>query len=68
MTARILSTLIFWILMTVDILGSIVVVLGLYLPFVVLKAIWLKLTGRIHHATGDPSVSDRERSMLHHGM
>ncbi|MFO1052286.1 MAG: hypothetical protein U1F36_08740 [Planctomycetota bacterium] len=53
MAARILSTLIFWIVMTVVILGSIVLVLCVYLPFIVIgKALWLKLTGRLDRSLG----------------
>ena len=63
--ARLLCTLIFWVLMTADILASAVVVLLLYLPFVALKAIWLKLTGRIAKVTAE-SAAETEKPMLGH--
>lgn len=58
MIARILSTVIFWILMTGIILGSIVVVVCFYFPFVALKAAWLTVTGRLSEAIGEGDVPD----------
>ncbi|MBK8978010.1 MAG: hypothetical protein IPM29_19055 [Planctomycetes bacterium] len=52
MAARILSTIAFWILMTMLIAGGVVVVCCLYLPFVALKAAYLAVTGRIDEARG----------------
>lgn len=43
---RILSYLIFVVLMTAIIIGSALVVMFLYLPFVAAKALWLTLAGR----------------------
>ena len=54
MLARILSTILFWILMTFLILGAIPVVFGLYLPFVALKALYLAVTGQLSKHTGTP--------------
>src|SRR5690606_36907060 len=48
--ARILSTLVFWILMIPIIIGSTFIVVAFYLPLVALKAAWLALTGRLHEA------------------
>ena len=58
MLPRILSYIIFWSLMTLIILGSILVVSCLYLPFVVIKALCLGLSGKIGKATNasDPSA------------
>ena len=54
MLPRILSHIIFWILMTCLIAGALVVVPFLYLPFVVLKAVVLAVTGKIGDVTGRP--------------
>lgn len=59
MSARIVSTVIFWLLMTVLVAGALVVVVGLYLPFVALKAAWYAATGRLSEVTGgDAEMSD----------
>lgn len=50
MLPRLLATLCFWLLMAVLIPGAVVVVCVLYLPFVALKGVWLKFTGRLDHA------------------
>jgi hypothetical protein len=52
MAARIVSTLIFCILMTVLITGAAVLVVTLYVPFVALKAIYYTVTGRLNEVTG----------------
>ena len=46
MGMRILSYLIFVVLMTGIIVGSALVVVFLYLPFVALKAVWMTVAGR----------------------
>lgn len=51
MPSRILSYILFWLLMTLIILGSILVVFGLYLPFVAIKAVIMGLCGKIGGAT-----------------
>jgi hypothetical protein len=51
MTKKVLCYLIFFILETLIILGSIVVVVCLYLPFVVIKAIVMTATGRATQKT-----------------
>lgn len=66
--ARALSLLIFWVLMTADILVCAVVVLGLYLPFVALKAVWLKLTGRLDRVTADASIEPEKPMLGHPGL
>lgn len=50
--ARIACTLFFWIWMSILISGAVVVVFGLYLPFVALKALWVTVTGKLHEHTG----------------
>ena len=50
MLARLLATAVFWLLMAVLIPGAVVVVFCLYLPFVALKGVWLKLSGRLDEA------------------
>ena len=57
MAARVLSWIVFVVLMTAIVLGSIVVVLCLYLPWVALKAVLQMLRGKekIKSGTG---VSD----------
>ena len=53
-----LSHLVFWPFMLCMTVGSALVVVFAYLPFVALKAIWLKATGRIDEVTGSrPSNS-----------
>lgn len=47
MPSRILSYILFWLLMILIILGSILVVFGLYLPFVAIKAVIMGLCGKI---------------------
>jgi uncharacterized membrane protein len=47
MAPRILSYLIFTVLMTVIVAGSLLVVVLLYLPFVALKAIYTTATGKV---------------------
>jgi hypothetical protein len=46
MIARVLSYLAFFVLMTISIACSAVIVVFLYLPFVVLKALFLSVTGK----------------------
>lgn len=52
MAARILSTLVFWTLMTVLITGAAIVVVGVYIPLVVAKALFYAVTGRLSEVTG----------------
>ncbi len=52
MAARILSTIVFWTLMTVLIAGALVVVVGVYVPLVIAKALFYALTGRLSEVTG----------------
>jgi hypothetical protein len=47
MAKKVLCYLMFFILETLIILGSIVVVVCLYLPFVVLKALVMTVTGKV---------------------
>ena len=57
---RILCSLIFVVLMSVITVGSSVVVVFLYLPFVALKAVWMTTKGkarlRTAHATVPPNA------------
>ena len=46
MLQRCLAYLVFTVLMTLSIAGSLVVIVVLYLPMVTLKAVWQSLTGR----------------------
>jgi len=66
MAARIASTLIFWIVMTVLIAGALIVVPLLYLPFVALKALWLAVTGRLAEATGGAPAESVPRALRPH--
>ncbi len=68
MLPRLLCTLIFWILMTVLILGAIVLVIFVYVPLVVGKAIWLKVTGRFDEVTGSGAVDPEQRVNAHPGL
>ena len=52
MAARILSTIVFWTLMTVLIAGASVVVIGVYIPLVCAKAVFFAVTGRLSEVTG----------------
>ncbi|MHC5064434.1 MAG: hypothetical protein ACYTG5_10725 [Planctomycetota bacterium] len=47
MIPRILSHIVFWLLMTFIILGSTLVVLLLYLPFVGAKAVFMAVGGKL---------------------
>lgn len=67
MAARILSTIVFWLLMAVLIPGAVVVVVCAYLPFVVLKAAWLAVTGRLHEAVGDGVPDEGDMARPHIG-
>lgn len=49
--ARLLATIFFWVWMTFLGAGALVVVVVLYLPFVLLKALILTVTGRLHETT-----------------
>jgi hypothetical protein len=63
MAKKLLCYLIFLVLETLIILGSIVVVLCLYLPFVALKGAWLTATGKVTPRVGaepSPSVSEAQ--------
>ena len=64
MLARILSRIAFWFVMTSVIAGSAVVVLGLYLPFIVLKAVFLAVTGRIRNTTKDGSDPSKSSTTI----
>ena len=59
MAKTILSQLIFWTLMTLISLGSGVVVVLFYLPYVALRAVYLGVRGKLHTTTGRP----REKSI-----
>ena len=52
MADRILSTIVFWTLMTVLIAGAALVVVGVYIPLVFVKALFYALTGRLSEVTG----------------
>lgn len=52
MAARILSTIVFWTLMTVLIAGAALVVVGVYIPLVFAKALFYAFTGRLSEVTG----------------
>lgn len=52
MLKSLLSHLVFWPFMLCMIAGSAVVVIFGYFPYVALKALWLKATGRIEEVTG----------------
>jgi hypothetical protein len=52
MAARILSTLVFWTLMSVLITGAALVVVGVYIPLVFAKALFYAVTGRLREVTG----------------
>ena len=49
--ARLLATIFFWVWMTLLSAGALLVVVVLYIPFVVLKALLLTVTGRLHETT-----------------
>jgi hypothetical protein len=55
MLARFLSNLTFWLIMAVLIPAAAVFVVVVYLPFIVLKAVWLTLTGNLHTTTSRAS-------------
>lgn len=57
MAKRILSYLIFTILMTCIISGSLILIVTLYLPFVALKAVVFTLSGKAKHR-----LAERQRS------
>lgn len=65
--ARLLSNLLFWLLMIPIALGSLVFVVVAYLPFVALKAIWLAITGRLDRATGEPRAASGRPPPVHPG-
>ena len=52
MLSRLLSYLIFWLMMIIMTVSSTVFVIFVFFPFVVLKAIWLAVSGRMGEATG----------------
>lgn len=52
--ARIAAHLVFWPLMLMICIGCAVGVVVLYFPFVVIKALFLVATGRLHETTGRP--------------
>lgn len=55
MAARVLSNLAFWLVMAVMIPAATVFVVVAYLPFVVLRAVWLTVTGNLHTTTAGRS-------------
>lgn len=57
MATKLLCYLIFFILETLIILGSVVVVICLYLPFVVLKGVWMTVTGKANPKIGGSPVA-----------
>lgn len=57
MIPRILSYLVFAILMTVIIIGSILVVTVLYLPYVVAKAIFMAVSGKLNPKPDSESLA-----------
>lgn len=56
MLIRLLSYLIFWLLMTLIILGSILVIVCLYLPFVAIKAAGMGLSGKLAGTNPESSL------------
>jgi hypothetical protein len=52
MLARLLSHVVFWIVMAVMITGSAVVVTVGYVPYLVFRTVFLTVTGRLGDATG----------------
>lgn len=59
MAKRLISQLIFWVLMIVLITGAAFVVVFLYLPFVALKALYLGLSGKLgRHGPGRRAESE----------
>lgn len=61
MLSRILSYLVFIVVMTVIAAFSLVFVVVIYWPFVALKALWLTANGRIHEAVG-PKKADASKA------
>ena len=57
MLPRILSYIVFWLLMTLIILGSILIVMGLYLPLVAIKAVAMGLSGKLSAGPDESSPS-----------
>ncbi|MEO0478443.1 MAG: hypothetical protein AAF196_03085 [Planctomycetota bacterium] len=49
--ARLLATTFFWLWMTLLSIGALLVVVFLYVPYVMLKALWFAVTGRLHETT-----------------
>lgn len=58
MAARVLSWLVFVVLMTCNIAASAVVVVLLYLPFVALKAVWQTARGKAKVRPGSAGDSE----------
>lgn len=68
MLSRLLATLCFWLLMAVLIPGAVVVVLCFYFPFVALKGVWMKLSGRLDEARGKAPAADADgKAQPRHG-
>ena len=67
MLKSLLSHLVFWPFMLCMIAGSTLVVVFGYFPFVALKALWLKATGRLDQVTGSPKSSSSSPPRPHIG-
>ena len=59
MIQRLIAYLVFFVLMTFSIVGSLLIVVFLYLPFVALKAVVMTVVGkaRIRAVAADPKTS-----------